>query len=138
LEVTVNVQAFRELKRVLADVPGCEFNIAHWHYCACGHATRDAWFRKHGFTSCYSFVDAADFFGISRREAVHLFTGNAFLVWPKDVIKRIDALLEAHEAADQATQHAWRQAVIDDLLKRATRAAAKARDVTTALVAMFV
>jgi hypothetical protein len=138
LEVTVNVQAFRELKRVLADVPWHEFNIANWRDCACGHATRDAWFRNQGFTECYSFVDAADFFGISRKEAVRLFCGNGYLVSPKNVIKRIDAFLEAHEAADQATQHARRQAVIDDLLKRATRAAAKAREVTTALVAMFV
>jgi hypothetical protein len=138
LEVTVNVQALRELKRVLANVPRCEFYIGNWHDCACGHATRDAWFRRQGFTHCCSFREAAAFFGITREEAMGLFSGLGWLVAPKHVIKRIDALLESHEAADQATQHARRQAVIDDLLKRATRAAAKAREVTTALVAMFV
>jgi len=69
LEVTVNVQAFRELQRVLANVPVGEFNIAHWNDCACGHARRDAWFQNQGFTSCHSFVDAAAFFGITRKEA---------------------------------------------------------------------
>jgi hypothetical protein len=53
-------------------------------------------------------------------------------------LSRIDALLEAHEAADPATQHARRQAVIDDLLEKANRAAVKARTFATALVAMFV
>jgi hypothetical protein len=138
LEVTVNVQALHELKRVLANVPVREFNIANWHYCACGHARRDTWFQSQGFTTCYSFVDAAAFFGISRRQAIGLFSGNGLLVSPNVVIKRIDALLGAHEAAEQATRHAGRQAVINDLLKKANRAAVKARGLATAMVSMFV
>jgi hypothetical protein len=117
LEVTVNVQALHELKRVLANVPVREFNIANWHYCACGHARRDTWFQSQGVTTCYSFVDAAAF-------SARLFCGSGLLVSPNAVIKRIDALLGAHEAAEQATRHSRRQAVVNDLLKNANRAGA--------------
>ena len=138
LEVTVNVSAFRELQRVLANVPVGEFNIAHWDDCACGHARRDSWFQNQGFTSCYSFVDAAAFFGITRKEAIRLFSGNGHLDSPMDVIKRIDALLDAHEPAEEARQHARRQAVIDALLKQANRAAAMAKTgAAVVLLAMF-
>ena len=134
----MNVQAFRELQRVLANVPVGDFNIANWHDCACGHARRDAWFQKQGFTSCYSFVDAAAFFGITRKEAIRLFSGNGHLHSPMDVIKRIDALLDAHEPTEQARQHARRQAVIDALLRKANRAAAMAKSgAVVALLAMF-
>jgi hypothetical protein len=138
LEVTVNVQALHELKRVLASVPVSEFNIANWHHCACGHARRDTWFQSQSFTTCYSFIDAAAFFGISRRQAIGLFSGNGLIVSPNAVIRRIDALLETHEAAEQATRHARRQAVINDLLKKANRAAVRARDLATAMVSVFV
>jgi hypothetical protein len=137
MEVTVNVQAFEELQRVLSSVPGWEFNIARWHECACGHATRDAWFQRQGFTTCYSFVDAAAFFGISRKEAIWLFSGQAWVVSTQDVIQRIDALLAKHAISSEAAKHARRQAVIDDLLARATKAAQKAKTAATSLVAMF-
>ena len=137
MEVTVNVQALHELERILANVAVSEFNIANWNHCACGHARRDTWFQSQGFTTCYSFVDAAAFFGISRRQAIGLFCGDGLLV-PNAVIKRIDTLLRAHEAAEQAPQRARRQAVINDLLKKANRAAVRARDLATAMVSMFV
>ena len=53
------------------------------------------------------------------------------LVSPNAVIKRIDGLLRAHEAAEQVPRHARRQAVINYLLKKANRAAVKARDLAT-------
>ena len=138
MEVTVNVQALHELKRILARVPVSEFNIANWNHCACGHARRDMWFQSQGFTTCYSFVDAAAFFGISRRQAIGLFCGNGLLVSPNAVIKRIDRLLRAHEAAEQVPRHARHQAVINDLLKKANRAAVRARGLATVIVSMFV
>jgi hypothetical protein len=136
MEVTVNVQALEELKRVLSGVPAWEFNIARWHECACGHATRDAWFRRQGFTTCYSFADSAAFFGISRKEAVWAFSGQAW-VSPQDVIQRIDALLAKHAISNEEAKQARRQAVIDDLLARATKAAQKAKAVATTVVAVF-
>ena len=98
------------------------------------HAIRDAWFRNQGFTSCYSFVDAAAFFGISRRQAIRLFSGNGFLVAPKDVIQGIDALLEAHREVEEANQHARRQALIDDLLRKANKVAVQAKSVAAIVV----
>ena len=96
------------------------------------------WFQKQGFTSCYSFVDAAAFFGITRKEAIRLFSGNGHLDSPMDVIKRIDTLLDAHELAEQARQHARRQAVFNALLKQANRAAAMAKaGAAVALLAIF-
>src|SRR3954452_11258656 len=73
MEVTVNVQGFEELKRVLSNVHRWDFNISNWHRCACGHATRDEWFRRQGFTNCNSFDEAAAFFGI---------TYERVLLWP--------------------------------------------------------
>jgi hypothetical protein len=120
MEVTVNVQAFRELTRVLSRVPIGGFNIGRWHQCACGHATRDAWFRSQGFISCRSFDDAASFFGITRQEAVGLFSGG-IPVTPQGVICRIDNLLgtRTNEQDQAAAQNARRQAIIDDLLRGA-------------------
>ena len=65
----MNVEAFQQLKRVLADVPARDFDLTNWHNCACGHATQDAWFVARGFSSCNDFGRAAAFFQISRREA---------------------------------------------------------------------
>jgi len=130
MEVTVNVQAFKHLKRVLSSVPESEFNIANWNDCACGHARRDAWFQSQGFSTCYSFAEAAAFFGVSRNEAICLFSGPPRLIPPREVIKRIDTLL-----ATDAQQHAWRQAVIDGLLATANKAAQKAKSVATILAA---
>ena len=93
---------------------------------------------KPGLHDCYSFVDAAAFFGISRRQALGLFCGNGLLVSPNAVIKGIDGLLRAHEAAEQVPRHARHQAVINDLLKKANRAAVRARRLATAMVSMFV
>src|SRR5215207_11739559 len=73
-EVTVNVQAFRELKRVLQTIPESEFNIGDWDWCACGHATRDLWFRRQGFTHCHDFYHAALFFQVPRWKAEELFS----------------------------------------------------------------
>jgi hypothetical protein len=89
LEVTVNVQALQELKRVLTSVPASEFNISNWQDCACGHATRDAWFRNQGLKSCGSYGEAAAFFGISRQQAMVLFSADGWFVSPRRVIKRL-------------------------------------------------
>src|SRR5215203_3672051 len=62
---------------------------------------------KPGLHDCYSFVDAAAFFGISRRQAIGLFCGNGLLVSPNAVIKGIDGLLRAHEAAEQVPALSW-------------------------------
>jgi hypothetical protein len=120
MEVTVNVQAFRELTRVLSRVPTGDFNIARWDQCACGHATRDAWFQSQGFISCRSFDDAASFFGVSHQEAVALFSGG-IPVTPQRVIGKIDNLLatRTNEQDQAAAQNVRRQAIIDDLLQGA-------------------
>ena len=138
MEVTVNVQAFEELKRVLSNVPQARFNVAHWDACACGHATRDAWFQNRGFTRCTSFDDAVAFFGIPRPEAIGLFAGGSG-VTPGQVIRKIDNLLASrtNEQNQAAAQNARRQAIIDDLLSNANKAAAKARKVATALIGVF-
>jgi hypothetical protein len=141
MEITVNVQGFEELKRVLSNLPQREFNISNWHRCACGHATRDEWFQRQGFTKCNSFNEAAAFFGITYIEAKALFAGQpGSLVTPKDVIDHIDAFLASPILAAGATDadhHARRQAIVDDLLAKANRAAQKVRQVATALVAVF-
>jgi hypothetical protein len=138
MEVTVNVQAFEELKRVLSSVPQGRFNVAHWDHCACGHATRDEWFQGRGFTRCNSFDDAAAFFGIPRSEAIGLFSGGSAAT-PGEVIRKIDNLLAngTNEQDQAAAQNARRQAIIDELLATANKAAAKARRVATALIAVF-
>jgi hypothetical protein len=138
MEVTVNVQAFEELKRVLSTVAQGRFNVAHWEHCACGHATRDGWFQSRGFTRCDSFDDAVAFFGISRPEAIGLFAGGSGMT-PGQVIRKIDNLLanRRNEQDQAAAQNARRQAIIDELLTRANKAAAKARSVATALMAVF-
>ena len=137
----MNVQGFEELKRVLAKVPQREFNISNWNHCACGHATRDEWFQRQGFTTCNSFSDAAAFFGITYTEATRLFAGQTgYLVRPRDVIEHIDAFLlrpTVEAEATEADQHARRQAIVDDLLAKAKRAAQKVRRVATALVAVL-
>ena len=52
MEATVNVQGFKELKRVLSNVPEGQLDMTNWNSCACGHATRDEWFRSQGLTTC--------------------------------------------------------------------------------------
>ena len=138
MEVTVNVQAFEELKRVLSDVPQGRFNVAHWDHCACGHATRDMWFQTRGFTRCTSFDDAAAFFGIPRLEAIGLFSGGS-AVTPGQVIRKIDNVLAnwTNEQVQAAAQNARRQAIVDELLAKANKASAKARRVAIALIAVF-
>ena len=137
MEVTVNVQAIEELKRVLARIPNGQLNMSRWDQCACGYATRDEWFRGQDFVSCNSFEEASSFFGVSRREAVGLFSGSSF-VTPQFVIWKIDRLLaRTNEPGQGAAQIARRQAIIDNLLATANQAAHKARRVATALVAVF-
>jgi len=138
MEVTVNVQAFEELKRVLSNVPQARVNVAHWDACACGHATRDAWFQSQGFTRCTSFDDAVAFFGIPRTEAIGLFSGGSD-VTPGQVIRKIDHLLanRTNEQNQAAAQNTRRQAIIDDLLSKANKAAVKARKIATALIGVF-
>jgi hypothetical protein len=141
MEVTMNVQGFEELKRVLAKVSQREFNVSNWNHCACGHATRDEWFQRQGFTTCNSFSDAAAFFGITYTDARKLFAGQTgYLVTPRDVIDHIDAFLASPTLAAEgaeADQHAGRQAIVDELLAKANRAAQKVRRVATALMAVF-
>jgi hypothetical protein len=125
-EVTVNVQAFEELKRVLRTVPESEFSIADWDRCACGHATRDSWFRQQGFTDCRDFFRAAAFFQVPRWKAEELFSAPyRTIVTPSALIQQIDSMLPAeavHPSAAPA-QTARRQSVIDDLLVKANKAA---------------
>jgi hypothetical protein len=140
MEVTVNVQAFRELKRVLRTIPESEFSIGDWDSCACGHATRDAWFRQQGFTHCLDFYQAAAFFQVPRWKAEELFSAPyRTIVTPSTLIQQIDSMLpaEAVQQRDALAQTARRQSVIDDLLAKATQAAQKASRVATALVAVF-
>jgi hypothetical protein len=138
---TMNVQAFQELKRVLAGIPEREFNVGNWKSCACGHATRDEWFQGRGFTSCYDFGSAATFFGITHADAKALFSGQpGCLIKPRDVIVHIDAFLAikmVETRPAEVAQHGRRQAIIDGLLASAVEAAQKARRVVTALVAAF-
>ena len=58
----MNVQGFKELKRVLSNVPEGQLDMTSWNSCACGHATRDEWFRSQGLTTCTDFPTAAAFF----------------------------------------------------------------------------
>jgi hypothetical protein len=137
----VNAQGFEELKRVLSNVPQWEFNISNWDRCACGHATRDEWFQRQGFTKCNNFDEAAAFFGLSYLEAMTLFSGQpGCLVKPKDVIDHIDAFLPdatVESTVREADQRSRRQAIIDQLLVKANEAAQKARRLATGLVAAF-
>jgi len=136
----VNVQAFRELKRVLQTIPESEFNIGDWDWCACGHATRDLWFRRQGFTHCHDFYRAAAFFQVPRWKAEELFSAPyRTIVTPSALIQQIDSMLPAEvvQPRDAPAQTARRQSVIDDLLAKATKAAQKASSVATALIAVF-
>ena len=136
----MNVQAFNELKRVLRTVPESEFIISHWDSCACGHATRDSWFRQRGFTECCDFYQAAAFFQIPRWKAAELFSAPyQSIVTPTALIQQIDSLLpaEAVQPSKAPKQAARRQSIIDDLLARANKAAQEARRVATALMAVF-
>ena len=143
LEVTVNVEALKQLTRVLSSVPSSAFGINDWKTCACGHATRDPWFQEQGFTHCHDFRTAAAFFGIRQQEAVALFSAPRWtVVTPQTVIQRIRALIEQGSAsakpmAEGRDIHARRQAVIDGLLTSANNAARRARRAVTTLVAAF-
>ena len=137
----MNLEGFQQLKRVVSSVPASEFDMGNWNSCACAHATRDAWFRDQGFTHCNDFCQAAAFFGISRGEAEDLFSGKReIFVTPAGTIERIDRFLkgERRESQTEALDlHARRQAVINNILAKANRAAHKARKVATSLAALF-
>ena len=135
----MNVQAVEELKRVLRSVDESEFNLNDWDRCACAHATRDAWFRQHGFTSCRDFYEAAAFFAIPRWKAEELFSAQyRRVVTPAAVIEQIDAMLSAGQPAPQLqAAHRARQVIIDDLLAKANRAARKTRRIAATVIAMF-
>jgi hypothetical protein len=87
---------------------------------------------------CNSFDDAAAFFGIPRPKAIRLFSGGSG-VTPGQVIREIENLLAngTNEQDQAAAQNVRRQAIIDELLAKANKAAAKARRVATALIAVF-
>ena len=136
----MNVQAFQELKRVLRSVPDDKFSLRDWDRCACGHATRDSWFRQQGFTKCRDFDQAAAFFQIPRWKAEYLFSApHRRVVTPAEFIREIDAMLSAETAREviPVAVHARRQAIIDDLLAKANKAAQTARRVATALVTVL-
>src|SRR5829696_10012337 len=93
MEATVNVQGFEELKRVLSSVPEGQLDMTNWNSCACGHATRDEWFRSQGLTTRTDFPTAAAFFDITRGQAEALFSGrNGRYVTTTEVIQNIDQL----------------------------------------------
>src|SRR5687768_4537117 len=124
----MNVEAFQQLKRVLADVPAQQFNMTNWHDCACGHATQDHWFVARGFSSCNEFGRAAAFFQIKRGEAAELFSDHAQeAVTPAQMIERIDDFLAQPRPTEELTAHERRQAVINGLLMKANKAAQGAR-----------
>jgi hypothetical protein len=126
----VNVQAFEELKRVLATVPEGQFDMTNWHDCACV---------SRGFSSCNDFVRAAAFFQISRREATELFSGlSGHHVTPAEMIQNIERLITQPRAEDdECSLHERRQAVIEGLLLKANQAAQSATRAVTTLVAVF-
>jgi hypothetical protein len=131
----MNVEAFEQLKRVLADVPARDFDLTNWHNCACGHATQDAWFVARGFSSCNDFGRAAAFFQIKRGEAAQLFSDQAQeALTPARMIERIDDFLAQPPPAVEPTAHERRQAIIDGLLIKASKAAQAARRVAMTLV----
>jgi hypothetical protein len=140
LEVTVNVQALEELKRVLAAVPDSQFDMTRWHSCACGHATQDDWFVSRGFTSCNDFRWAATFFQITRRDAELLFSGRKGRnLSPAAVSELVDEFLKMGMAGknDEEAQWVRRQAILDGLLAKANNAARSARRIATSLIAVF-
>jgi hypothetical protein len=131
----MNIEAFEQLKRVLADVPAREFDLTNWHNCACGHATQDQWFVARGFNSCNDFGRAAAFFQISRREAGELFSDHAHqAVTPGQMIQRIDDFLVQPQPVEEPSPHERRQVIIDGLLIKANKVAQRARRVATMLV----
>jgi hypothetical protein len=131
----MNVEAFQQLKRVLADVPAQQFNMTNWHDCACGHATQDAWFVARGFSSCNDFGRAAALFQISRRDAAVLFSAfSRETVTPAQMMKRIDDFLAQPPGPEEPTGHERRQAIIDGLLIKANKATLAARRVAMMLV----
>jgi hypothetical protein len=140
MEATVNVQGFEELKRVLSSVPEGQLDMTNWNSCACGHATRDEWFRSQGLTTCTDFPTAAAFFGITRGQAEALFSGrNGRRVTTTEVIQNIDQLLVRPRIREdsEVARTARRQAVIDGLLVKANKAAQHAKRGVTALMAVF-
>ena len=136
----MNVQGFEELKRILANVPEGQLDMTNWNSCACGHATRDEWFRSQGLTTCTDFQTAAAFFDITRGQAEALFSGrNGRRVTTTEVIQNIDHLVARSRIQEdsEVTRTARRQAVIDGLLVKANKAAQTARRGVTALIAIF-
>ena len=131
----MNIEAFEQLKRVLADVPAHEFDLTNWHNCACGHATQDPWFVARGFSSCNDFGRAAAFFHISRDEAAELFSRTQQAVTPAQMIRTDRRLPRPDHHAPKSRAHSERrQAIIDGLLIKANRAAQAARRVATTLM----
>jgi hypothetical protein len=129
----VNIDAFEQLKRVLAGVPAHEFDLMNWHNCACGHATQDPWFVAQGFSSCNDFGRAAVFFHISRDEASELFSART-AVTPVQLIELIDGFLAQTPRTAEPSARERRQAVIDSLLIKANRAAQATRRIATTLI----
>src|SRR3954471_8393409 len=112
-----DLEAFEQLKRVLGTVPPPEFAMGRWQTCACGHATRDAWFQERGFSECYTFAAAAAFFKTTKPEARALFGPHPHGS-PQEVIAIIDQFLEtdrtpATQASSEFSRHARRQVIID-------------------------
>src|SRR5215211_1257842 len=117
-----------------------QLDMTNWNSCACGHATRDEWFRSQGLTTCADFPTAAAFFEITRGQAEALFSGrNGRCVTTTQVIENIDQLLARPRSQDdsEVARNARRQAVINGLLAKANKAAQKARRGVTTLIAIF-
>jgi hypothetical protein len=139
-EAALNVEALRQLKRVLAQVPDHRYRMGDWKKCACGHATRDEWFRERGLASCTSMAAAMDFFRLTPDQAHDLFAVPVGVkVTPRLTIAMIDQLLERGEVTPPPVPDsaARRQAIIDSLLARASASAKKARESASLLVGAF-
>ena len=121
-------------------MPEGQFDMTNWNSCACGHATRDEWFRSQGLTSCNDFKRAAAFFAITREQAEALSSGrNGRSSTATEVIARIDQLLASsmENQDSESSRIARRQAIIDGLLAKANTVTRKARRGITALIAIF-
>src|SRR3954463_3735752 len=140
MEAALNTEALQQLERVIAQVPDHRYRIGDWKKCACGHATRDQWFRTRGFVSCSSMARAMEFFGLTAEQAHDLFAvPSRVKATPRFTIALIDQLLDEGKVTchPQPDPVARRQAVIDGLLVRASSAAKKARETTSVLLGVF-
>ena len=131
--VIVNTAAFENLKRVLRTVPQGELRMECWDSCAIGYATQDAWFRQQGL-QC-SFKSASRVFGVHYTQALSLFSLRAGRT-PDEVIASINRFIGVTQL-DPSEAHLRRQAILDGMLRSASKAERAARQGVKAVLAMI-